>query len=85
MLLCVCGLGGHEDRARRQAEFCLEVTPVDNLFHVVYAYEALARAERVTGNAAVVSVHLAGAVRHAEATRDAAAKKLVVDDPQSRR
>ncbi|MCA9246408.1 MAG: hypothetical protein KDA42_04810 [Planctomycetales bacterium] len=47
--------------ARHYGQLCLDVSEGDGPFHLGYAHEALARAEKLVGNALATSEHLAAA------------------------
>jgi hypothetical protein len=73
---------GLAEEARRYGELCLAISRKPGVlpFYLGYAYEALARAERVAGNAAMAEQYLAEARRIADELPDAEAKKLLLAD-----
>ena len=73
---------GLADEARRYAELCLAVSRRPGVlpFYLGYAYEALARAEQVGGNASIAKQHLAEARRVADSLPDPEAKQLLLAD-----
>lgn len=73
---------GHADNARHHAERCLDVSRGEGIppFYLGYAYEALARAEMVAGNADGMAASLQEAQRVAETVPDAEARKTLQDD-----
>lgn len=73
-------LAGQANNARRYAEKCLEVTPVDDAFCLGYAHEALARAESVAGSSDLAKRHVAIAKKHLDAIENADDKKLLDND-----
>ena len=76
----VHALAGHAEDARRYARLCLENTNKEEPFSHAYAYEALARAEKVAGNAGLAAKHKAEAARLAAAIEAADDRKLLTDD-----
>ncbi len=76
----VYALAGMADNARRYGQLCLDTAPADQPFFVGYAYEALARAESVAGNAEKSNEYLAQAKEQAASVTDAEDKKLLDDD-----
>ena len=73
---------GLADEARRYAELCVVMSrrPGVLQFYLGYAYEALARAEQVGGNANMAKQHLAEARRVADSLPDPEAKQLLLAD-----
>lgn len=71
---------GHATEARRYGELSLAHGKSEPPFFLGYAYEALARAERVAGNDARCRQHVAEARRLAETVSDPDEKKLLLDD-----
>lgn len=71
---------GHVDEARRSAQLCLRYSQQLEPFYLGYAYEALARAEHVAGNASGAAEYLAEARRLAGLVTDKDEKKLLLDD-----
>ena len=76
----ICSILGRSDEARRYGELCLENSPVEEPFLRAYAYEALARAERVAGNASLSAEHRDEAMRIANAVTDAEDRKALLAD-----
>ena len=79
----VYALARRPQEARHYAERCLAVSPADQPFYVGYAYEALARAERLAGNAEAAARHLAAASTQASAVQDEAEKQALAADLDS--
>ena len=73
---------GQADNSRRYGNLCLEVSQGEGLlsFHLGYAYEALARAESVAGNASKVKEYLASARQVAEQMTDEDDRKQLLAD-----
>lgn len=73
---------GRADEARRYGEFCLaksagaDVAP----FALAYAYEALARAESVAGNAEPRDKYIAESKKVVDTISDADTQKMLLDD-----
>ena len=78
----VFALLGQPENAKRFAKRSLEVTIGTDIgpFYVGYAYEALARAESVAGNAPKTREYLDHAYKLADAIEDAETKKWLLDD-----
>lgn len=68
------------ENAKAYAQLCLAKTPRNEPFYLGYAYEALARAESLTGNRSIVDQYLADAQRQADAIDDQESRKLLADD-----
>ncbi len=66
--------------AAKYARICLEKSPQDDAFLLGYAYEALARAEKIQGNAEKAQEHHAEALRLAENIDDAESKQMLLND-----
>lgn len=73
---------GLADPARHYGRLCLEASRADGVgpFFLGYAYEALARAEFVAGNAEKKEEHLEEARKAADSVDDADSKKMLLDD-----
>jgi hypothetical protein len=73
---------GLADPARHYGRLCLEASDADDVgpFFVGYAYEALARAEWIAGNAEKKQEYLEEARKAAESVDDADSKKMLLDD-----
>jgi len=73
---------GHADNARHYAQRCLDVSRGEGIppFYLGYAYEALARAEMVAGNADRMADSLQKAQEVAETVPDAEARQMLQDD-----
>jgi len=73
---------GQADNSRRYGELCLEISQGEGmlLFQLGYAYEALARAERVAGNASKVKEYLVSARQVAEQMTDENERKQLLTD-----
>jgi hypothetical protein len=76
----VLSISGRGAEARYYAELCLQQSRDATPFLLGYAYEALARAEKVAGNASLIAKYKAEAVRHAENVEDSDDRKLLADD-----
>ena len=74
---------GRADEARRQAETCLSYSHALEPFYVGYAYEALARAEFMAGNASKGDEHLQSAQRHAASVESTDHKTMLLKDLES--
>ena len=70
------------ENARRYAQKCLEVSQEDEVppFYLGYAYEAMARAERVIGNREEMEKYLAEAQQVVALIVDPEEKKWLLDD-----
>ena len=70
------------EEARRYGQLCLDVSQGDEVlpFYRGYAYEALAQAESVAGNAEKRDAHLAAARQVAAIMSDPEAKQQLLDD-----
>ncbi len=73
---------GNADEARRYGELCLEASraPGVESFALGYAFEALARAEKVAGNAEKAAEHLARARDTAECIDDEESRQMLEAD-----
>jgi hypothetical protein len=76
----VFALARDAEAARRYAQLCLEASRGEGPFLVGYAYEALARAEKLAGNKDKASAHLAEARRWADQIPDEENKKALLND-----
>jgi hypothetical protein len=76
----VHAIAGRTDGARRYAELCLKHSQKEKPFFLCYAYEALARAEKLAGNAGLATKYRGEAVRLAESVEEADDRKLLTDD-----
>ena len=78
----IYSLLGQAENAKRYGQLCLEASQKVNVppFFLGYAYEALARAEAVTGNEQDVQNYLAQAKATAEKIQKADEKKMLLDD-----
>ena len=79
----VYALARRPEEARRCAEKCLKVTPPDQPFYVGYAYEALARAEKLAGNADAAARHLEAGRREASAVKEESDRQALTADLDS--
>lgn len=68
------------ENARRYGRLCLDVSGAEPPFYLGYAHEALARAEKLAGNAIVAQQHLAEARRLAELVADAEERAALNSD-----
>jgi hypothetical protein len=75
-------LVGRAEEARRYGQLCLDVSQGDEVlpFYRGYAYEALARAESVAGNAEKRAAYVAAARQEAAIMSDPEAQQLLLDD-----
>ncbi len=71
------------DNARRYGELSLEYSKGEPPFYVGFAYEALARAERMAGNGTRMREYIAKARESAEAVTDPDEKKYLLTDIDS--
>lgn len=71
---------GRAGEARRYGQLCLEHSRQEPPFFLAYAYEALARAEKLAGNESLAESYRAEAMRLAEMVTDPEDKKLLIDD-----
>jgi hypothetical protein len=71
---------GRVDEARRYGHLCLQYSRPEPPFFLAYAYEALARAEKLAGNDALVDTYHAEAARLAELVTDPEDKQLLIAD-----
>ena len=71
---------GRFDEARRYAHLCLRHSQQEKPFYLSYAYEALARAEKLAGNADLVATYRAEGTRLAETVDDADERNLLIHD-----
>jgi hypothetical protein len=76
----IYSLLGRADEARRYAQLCLRHSQDEGPFLRAYAHEALARAEKVAGNATIAAQHHAEAMRLGESVEEADDRKLLLDD-----
>jgi hypothetical protein len=68
------------ENARRYGQLCLEASQGEGPFFLGYAYEALARAERLAGNQAQAAAHLAEAQRWAAQVPTEDDRQLLLND-----
>jgi len=80
LLARVQALVGRPEEARRHADLCLQHSQGEVPFFVAYAYEALARAEKMAGNTSLMAKYKAEAARLAETVEDADDRKQLIDD-----
>ena len=71
---------GRVDEARRYGHLCLQHSPDEEPFLRAYAYEALARAESLAGDATLVATYAAEAARLAAQVTDAEDREQLLDD-----
>jgi hypothetical protein len=76
----IYALLGQADSARRYGELSLKYSHDAEPFFAGYAYEALARAEKVAGDAAQMNGYLEQAKAQAEKVTDEQDRKLLEDD-----
>ena len=79
----VYALLGQAENARRYAQRSLELAQGESPFHLGYAYEALARAEAVGGNAAKARAYLDEATRLLALVSDEEDHKYLSKDLES--
>jgi len=79
----VYALAGRIEDARRYGELCLKHSHQEVPFYLGYAYEALARAEKLAGNKELAAKHLAEAYRLAHQVEEADERKFLMDDLNS--
>jgi ATP/maltotriose-dependent transcriptional regulator MalT len=79
----IYALVGDGRSAAKYAKLCFEKTPQDDPFSMGYAYEALARAESVTGNKAQAQKYLSEAKRLANNVSKDNEKQMLVKDLES--
>ena len=79
----VYALIGRVEDARRYGELCLKHSRQEEPFFLGYAYEALARAEKLSGNKELMTSHLANAYRLAHQVEEADDRKALMDDLDS--
>jgi hypothetical protein len=80
LLARVQALAGRSAESRSHADLCLQHSQGESPFFVGYAYEALARAEKVAGNTSLAAKYKAEAVRFSETVEDAGDRKQLIDD-----
>jgi hypothetical protein len=80
LLARVYALATRPEEARRYAELCLHYSQGEEPSCVGSAYEALARAEKVAGNASLMAKYKAEAARLAATVEDADDRKQLLDD-----
>ena len=68
------------ENARRYGQLCLEVSRAEPPFLLGYAHEALARAEKLAGNASLAQHHMAEARRLAALVPNAEERQLLEAD-----
>ena len=73
---------GQAENARRYAQLCLQASQDRGVapFYLAYAYEALARAEAMTGNRKDMAFHLAEAHQIANTITESEAKQQLLND-----
>jgi hypothetical protein len=71
---------GRSEEARRYGRICLEYSEGESPFLLAFAYEALARAEKVAGRTVEFAHNLAEAKRLAENVSDPSEKDLLMKD-----
>jgi hypothetical protein len=76
---------GRTEEARRYGQLCLQYSDGEPPFYRGYAYEALARAEKVAGNASKAHDYLAEASRVAREVDDPVDQKYLLDDLEALR
>lgn len=78
----IYALLGRAQDARRYGELCLQASRQDGVgaFYLGYAYEALARAAALAGDAGQAQVYIVEAQRCAEAVADADDRQALLDD-----
>jgi len=74
---------GRVEDARRYGKLCLKHSQQEQPFYLGYAYEALARAEKLAGNADLMASYLANATRLAHQIDEADDRKALLDDLNS--
>ena len=80
LLARVYALAGRPEDAKRYADSCLQHSKGEAPFFVAYAYEAMARAEKVSGNPSLMEKYKTESVRLAETVKDDGDRKLLIDD-----
>jgi tetratricopeptide (TPR) repeat protein len=76
----VYALVGKAEEARHYGRVCLEQSQGESAFLLAYAYEALARAEKVAGRTVESARYLAEAMRLAENIADLKERELLLTD-----
>jgi hypothetical protein len=78
----IYALLGQGEAARRYGQLCLEASQGQGVapFYLGYAYEALARAEAITGDREKMEAYLREARRAAEQVSEADDRKVLLDD-----
>jgi tetratricopeptide (TPR) repeat protein len=71
---------GRAEEAKRYGRLCLEHSRKERPFFLAYAYEALARAEKVAGNAAMANRYYAEAERIAGSVHDDEERAALLND-----
>ena len=73
---------GQPENARRYGSLCLDISRGEDVgpFYLGYAYEALARAESMGGDAAKAQAYKSQAENAAERVTDADSRKWLLDD-----
>lgn len=79
----IYALIGEGTNAAKYASICLVKTPQEDPFLLGYAYEALARAEKIQGNLAKAKEHHAEATRLAESVEDTESQQMLMNDLNS--
>ncbi len=80
LLARVQAVAGRPEESRRHADQCLHHSQEGSSFHIAYAYEALARAEKAAGNTSLMAKYKSEAVRLSETVEDADDRKQLTDD-----
>lgn len=76
----IYALTGQPELARKYGQLSLDYAREEPAFYQAYAYEALARAEMVAGNAGEMSRHLESARNLTESVADEESKKYLLND-----
>jgi len=74
---------GQAEEAKRYGQLCLQHSQEETPFLLAYAFEALARAERVAGNGLMAAKYRAEAERLADSVDDIEGRKLLLNDLQT--
>jgi len=76
----IYALVGEVDNSRKYGQLCLEYSKNDEPFYLGFANEALARAEMVAGNRAIMNEYLQEAQKPAQAVSNSDEKQILLDD-----
>lgn len=76
----IYALADQAANARHYGQLCLEISQDDGPFHLGYAYEALARAERLVGNEKATNENLQRAREYAGQVEDAEQRAMLEKD-----